>query len=212
MSGNKKNDIQFHETAKQASIASYKGKSAPGGYWSLDSFDNSKSGFHAEVFTNGKNIIIAYRGTNNPFGQDGRNDAAMWLKDAIPAQATDAIALYDEIKQNYPKSNIILTGHSLGVSLDQIVSAIRGVYAVTFNAYGTKDLFKPGTKLNEDNIINYVNENDGVSMINAANHIGDTYAVPGKIWESHKIEKMGVLVNRTYRSVADLERQKPSFN
>lgn len=205
MTDNRKNNIQFHETAKQAAIASYKKNSTPGGYWSLDSIDNPKSGFHAEVFTNGKDIIIAYRGTNWLIGIDGRNDIAM-SRGRIPAQATEALQVYDAIKEKYPNIDITVVGHSLGGSLAQIVSAIRGCVAVTFNAYGTKNMFKSGIKLNEANITNYVNENDTVAMSNGENHIGQTYAVPPLKGDAHKAENMDSLSKRTYRTPEELKR------
>ena len=60
----------------------------------------------------------------------------------------------------YPNSDVTVTGHSLGGSLSQIVSSVRGCDAVTFNAYGTKDMFKDPASIKEDNIVNYVNEKD----------------------------------------------------
>ena len=54
----------------------------------------------------------------------------------------EALKLYDKVAAEYPNAHIVLTGHSLGGSLAQIVGAIRGAEAVTFNAYGTRDMFQ----------------------------------------------------------------------
>lgn len=205
MVNNRKNDILFHEKAKQAAIYSYGNKTLPETYRKLDSIDNSKSGFHAEILTNGKDIIIAYRGTNNILGIDGRNDLAMY-RGNIPAQATEALWVYDEIKEKYPNTDITVVGHSLGGSLAQIVSAMRGPLAITFNAYGTKDLFKKGSKLITDNAVNYVNEYDSIAMSNGENHIGETYAVPSSLEGAHYIESFGSLSKRTFRTPEELKK------
>lgn len=96
----------------------------------------------------------------------------------IPAQASDAISFHDKIQRENPASEIATTGHSLGGSLSEIVFAIRGTGAVTFNAYGVKDMFTSNTRLKENNIVNYVNESDGITMVNGENHLGEIYTVP----------------------------------
>ena len=94
-----------------------------------------------------------------------RNDIAM-ARSRIAAQTTEALELYDKVAAEYPNSHIVLTGHSLGGSLAQIVGAIRGAEAVTFNAYGTRDMFKDTSGLNTNKITNYVNEYDAICMAN----------------------------------------------
>ena len=174
----RKNDTKYHEVLKQAAGYSYKnGSSAPEGYKVVKSVDNKDTGFHAEVLANGNDVIVAYRGTDITSVQDIRNDVAM-ARDKIPAQATDAIKVYDQVKQDYPNSDVTVTGHSLGGSLSQIVSSVRGCDAVTFNAYGTKDMFENSANIKEDNIVNYVNEMDGITMVNGENHVGEIYSVP----------------------------------
>ena len=208
---NKKNDIRYHEVLKQAAVYSYKnGNPIPNGYRVVKSVDNKDSGFQAEVLVKGNDIIIAYRGTDSP--KDLINDVAM-AKKTIPDQATDAIKLHDQIKWEYPNSDITVTGHSLGGSLSQIVSAIRGCDAVTFNAYGVRDMFEDSYGLKEDNIVNYVNELDLITMSNAENQIGETYAVKGKVMrDPHKLETMTELVSREYRTSQNLKKHKNIFN
>ena len=160
----RKNDTKYHEVLKQAAGYSYKnGSSAPEGYKVIKSVDNKDTGFHAEVLAKGNDVIVAYRETDQPIGIDGINDFAMARKN-IPEQATDAIKVYDQVKQDYPNADITVTGHSLGGSLSQIVSSVRGCETVTFNAYGTKDMFKDPASIKEDNIVNYVNEKDYITM------------------------------------------------
>ena len=103
--------------------------------------DSSNTGFFARVLQKDNDIIIAIRGTDFSNGLDLRNDIAM-ARSRIPAQTTEALKLYDKVAAEYPNAHIVLTGHSLGGSLAQIVGAIRGAEAVTFNAYGTRDMFQ----------------------------------------------------------------------
>ncbi len=58
----------------------------------------------------------------------------------LPEQYQNANEVYKQIKQSYPNSIITVTGHSLGGSLAQLISAENGCQAVTFNAYGTDDI------------------------------------------------------------------------
>ena len=209
----RKNDTKYHEILKQASGYSYKnGSSIPESYKVVKSVDNKDTGFHAEVLANGNDIIVAYRGTDITSVQDIRNDVAM-ARNKIPAQATDAIKVYDQVKQDYPNSDVTVTGHSLGGSLSQIVSSVRGCEAVTFNAYGTKDMFKDPASIKEENIVNYVNEWDPITMSNAENHVGETYAVKGENMRNpHKLETMTDLESREYRTPENLKEHKNVLN
>jgi len=209
----RKNDVKYHEILKQAAIYSYENTNPlPSGYRVIKSVDNKDTGFQAEVLARGNDVIVAYRGTNITSIMDIRNDIAM-LRDRIPAQATEAIILYDQVKQDYPNSDITVTGHSLGGSLSQIVSSVRGCEAVTFNAYGTKDMFKDPDSFKDDNIVNYVNEWDAIAMSNAENHIGETYAVKGENMRNpHKLETMTDLESREYRTSGNLKERKNIFN
>ena len=204
---NRKQDTKYHEVLKQASIYSYHkpGNYPPAGYRVIDFNENKNTGFYADVLSNGNDIIIAYRGTES--GQDLRNDVAM-AKSKIPAQATDAIRIYDKVKREHPNANITVTGHSLGGSLAEIVSGIRGNLAVTFNAYGVGDMFKNKNALKEDNVVNYVNEYDAVSMVNGQNHIGEIFAVSKKtngFIDNHRAENIGDLSKRVQKTPEDIK-------
>ena len=213
----RKNDTKYHEVLKQAAGYSYKnGSPAPDGYEVVKSVDNKDTGFHAEVLANGNDVIVAYRGTDQPIGIDGINDFAMARKN-IPEQATEAIKVYDQVKQDYPNADIAVTGHSLGGSLSQIVSSVRGCEAVTFNAYGTKDMFENSANIKEDNIVNYVNEMDGITMVNGENHVGEIYSVPNIAQDSkfsifyklncHYLEGMGNLSERIQKTPNEIKEK-----
>lgn len=210
MARNRKNDIKFHEEMKQASIAVYnkKGASMPEGYVRKgEPIENKSNGFYAEVWQKENDIVIVYRGTDDPI--DGINDIAMARKN-IPAQATDALALHDKIKRENKNCDISVTGHSLGGSLAQIVGSIRGTFATTFNAYGTKDMYKDSQNLKTDNIVNYVNEFDYIGMANAENNVGDTYSVKQThLFDNpHNVESFSPLTNRIYKTSDELKKMK----
>ena len=130
-------------------------------------------------------------------------------KSKIPAQTTDAIRIYDKVKREHPNADIVVTGHSLGGSLAEIVSGIRGSLAVTFNAYGVRDMFRNKNILKEDNVVNYVNEYDIVTMVNGQNHIGGIYSVSNNTnnpFKNHEAENMGQLSNRVQKTSEEIKR------
>ncbi len=133
----------------------------------------------------------------------------MYLKE-LPKQYKNANEVYQQIRHAYPNANITVTGHSLGGSLAQLVSAENGCSAVTFNAYGTNDILKnTGIYNTKDlNIINYGNINDPVFNSSYTKHPGRSFVTntelhPDKIYEvghqynphipAHKIENMSSL-------------------
>ena len=206
----RKDDIKYHEKLKQASIYVYHGGNAqlPLGYRVIDKAENTENGFYAEAYSNGKDIIIAYRGTDD--WQDRMVDFDM-VRSQLPNQCIDAVRFYDKVANNNKNSDITVTGHSLGGSNAEIVSAIRGTVAVTFNAYGVRDMFKPYTRLKEDNIVNYVNEWDPFAMFNAENNLGEMYAVQNiakNLSRTHYCEAMGPLQQREARSVEDIKKHQ----
>ena len=72
----RKNDTKYHEILKQASGYSYKKDNPiPNGYKVVKSVDNKDTGFHAEVLAKDNDIIVAYRGTDQLLGIDGRNES-----------------------------------------------------------------------------------------------------------------------------------------
>ena len=212
----RKNDTDYHEILKQAAIYAYHGKDAeiPEGYSLAESVSNPQTGFYADVLVGEDDVIIAIRGTND--GGDLNDDVAM-TRSRIPEQTRDALDLYNRVKKEYPDKNITSTGHSLGGTLAEMVGALNGELAVGFNAYGVRDLFNENAVIQEDNIVNYVNIQDAVTMVNGENHIGDIFSVPnlGKwIKGKHDAEGMDELSERekiTPEEIKDIADEKFNF-
>lgn len=209
----RKNNIDYHEILRQAAIYAYHGENAkiPEGYSLAESVSNPQTGFHADVLVGENDVIIAFRGTDslNIFTpkSDANDDFAM-ARSRIPAQTRDALDLYNKVKMEYPDKEIVLTGHSLGGSLADIVGVLNGELAVSFNAYGVRDLFNENAVIQEDSIVNYVNTQDAITMVNGENHIGETYSVPniGKgVKGKHDAEGMGELSEREKITTEELK-------
>ena len=193
------NEIEKHEQLKQCAIYSYgKNQQLPINNRCINNYVNPKSGFSASVIQSKEGIIIAYRGSELNTREDVGADIKMGMG-KMPAQAKDALAVYKKVKQQYPYSKIILTGHSLGGSLAQIVGAINDVETVTFNAYGTKDLIKSNMTIYPDKITNYINLDDyNIITKNTHNQIGTCYSVGSKVGatSNHPAEVMLPLKGR----------------
>ena len=75
-------------------------------------------------------------------------------------------------------------------------------------------MFNKNAVIQEDNIVNYVNTQDAITMVNGENHIGETYSVPniGKgVKGKHAAEGMGELAERekiTTEEIKDIADEK----
>ena len=199
---NFKNDIDKHNLMMKCSDFSYnpEEKPVPRGCEVIGVSDpDDKTGFAAVALRHGDEIIIAFRGTDDII--DYGNDSTMWLLRKLPDQAYNALMFYDAIKKKYPQTEILLTGHSLGGSLAQIVGAWRKVKACTFNPYGTRNILqKTGINIHDKNIVNYCNPYDPIAEINGKNQVGENYMLWSKIGDSS---------NKTSLSNHFLENNQP---
>ena len=150
--------------------------------WEVVDINGGVNGLQAIAFGRGKGadgkyaeIVIAYRGTDSLF--DTTIDDLQIAVGSIPSQTAGAINYYDTIVKNLSENgSISVTGHSLGGALAQLVAAITGDDAYTFNAPGMKYLLSQlGLDEQEEytNIENYIVMNDYVG--NFREHIGQEY-------------------------------------
>ncbi|RDE50396.1 MAG: DUF4347 domain-containing protein, partial [Candidatus Accumulibacter meliphilus] len=104
-------------------------------------------GFFAVMFSKGKDIVIAFRGTDtdSTIVSDLPADLAI-AADVIPypfnwdAQFGEAIAMAAAIRNTHDDANIYVTGHSLGGALAQVVSEMFGCSGATFDPGGATNI------------------------------------------------------------------------
>lgn len=191
--------IQKHKELRQLCMASKKKPTAsiPAGYNLWDEIEDN-NGFYSCVYQKENEIIIVYRSSDdiNDWIYSNREMALGHM----PDQAENAIKVYDMVNKFSKENNMKITviGYSLGGSLAAIVSAMRGVEAVTFNAYGVRQLLNPNIKYYTNNITNYCNKFDPITKARAKDHIGKCYTVESKdvFKNPHYIENMDSLDNR----------------
>lgn len=164
---------------------------------------NRNTGFLGKAYeTESGEIVIAFRGTEikDIIGRGIWNDIKMACK-KLPPQLQNAFIMYQHVKKSYPNAKITLTGDSLGGTLAALVAAETGTKAVTFAAYGAKDLID--SPKYTSNIINIGDTKDPIFMANVNQHIGKVYIIPNEKGEvympfilnlpKHGIKSMGFL-------------------
>ncbi len=205
----------FHTDLMILSGHTYKNGSfeLPANWQEIRSY-SAENGFQATVYKNGNEITISYRGSDTTIDFIG-SDRQM-LGNKIPNQYLNANEVYKQIKQLYPNSNITVTGHSLGGSLAQLVSAENGCPAVTFNAYGTGDILKQAGYKNiyDINIINYGNPNDRVFNSNKIMQPGRTFVTNTDFNNTYKLAWYETDKKRGFpnRNAHKIEHMRPLEN
>lgn len=207
-----KDDFKLHEELKELCIYSYHADrmSLPEGYTLEGYMENKKSGFNAYVAKKENDVVIVFRGTDTL--RDWREDAKMANPfKADTGQFNDGQRILDMIKQTpeYKDCRIILTGHSLGGSIGEIIGGLNDVDTVTFNPHGIGNIIQKMANERDESIeifpervINYRRPWDILSSIQSSNNIGTTYKVQGRVMEEgewdilHDIENMDDLRTR----------------
>lgn len=150
--------------------------------------ENEKTGFKATAYKKDNDIIIAYRGTND--SKDLTSDAQM-AAGKLPEQYEDAEKFFKEISKNNPDCSVVVTGHSLGGSLAELVaSKYDDTAAITYNAFGVDNIInsEQGKQLkmqDNNNSFNYIVNGDPVS--NCSKHVGTTTVVEKTKSNNHAI-------------------------
>ena len=152
--------------------------------WKFIGEYSNDNGFHGEAYEKDGKVIITFRGTQWQSLNDWKADKQMIQKE-IPKQANSALKFYYQVEKyclahGIDKSNITITGHSLGGSNGEFVGPTVGVKAITFNAYGIKDIAERNMILkggNENYVTNYGDVNDATFYTKMHNHVGKTYVL-----------------------------------
>lgn len=166
------------EDLKQLNIISYKSRKTQLEYGLIENYNDVHSGLNSCLYNYKNSIVLCFVGTNGI--QDICNDKYM-NNNIIPEQARKAQEIYNKVNKKY--KDFILTGHSLGGSVAQILGAIFGNATVCFSPFGTSE-FNCG-KFN--NITNYGMETDAVFIRNIDKQIGKTYIIPSIKTDKHFI-------------------------
>ena len=168
----------------------------PKSWIEIDDYNERVTGLYVSTFIKNDNIVISFRGTDKNSKRDILNDIIM-ASNMLPPQIISAQKYYDKIKNKFPDKEIILTGHSLGGSLAQIIGSQTGDKTVTFSAYGTGSFVNSQIKTDK-NITNYGNIEDPIFTANIKNQIGKTMIISDNFPNNSKCQISKGLNNIKY--------------
>ncbi len=192
-------------------------------------YKNHETGFAGNVFDNGKNLVIAFRGTERLGLGENVSDLNAFLKDVyvdinlmtgnFDKQFKDAWEFFKEVKKENPKRKIVITGQSLGGALSQIVAAKeytinrQKIETHTFNAPGCSHLLETydcNLDYNYSFITNYSVMNDWCGMF--GEHIGNRYLIKPITIPANKTNKTSEIMNnillKTHEGIFDYTEEK----
>ncbi len=159
------------------------------GFDPVDKIEDSETGLRAVAYKKKNDIIVAYCGTND--SKDFISDAQMAMNE-VPDQFEKANQFYLDTVAKYPKASVMVTGHSLGGSLAELIaSKNQGTHALTFNSFGIHNIMtnkerKNGTVFQDNkNVFNYIIMGDPVS--NSTKHVGKTTRMKKTAINNHSI-------------------------
>ncbi len=122
------------------------------------------TGFQGAIYEAGDQWVVAYRGTED--WEDIKADLNIGVGN-VPDQFFPALNLFKRADATKSLDKIIVTGHSLGGGLAQLVSAHTVALGVTFNAPGVDSMAKKlsgkGYDFHSANVLNVVLKWDPVS-------------------------------------------------
>lgn len=156
------------EELKQINIDCYNLNKNKTKYTVIKEFTNKITGLNCYFLSVKGNNVLCFVGSHGV--QDIVDDYKLF-KGQMPVQAKQGLAIYKELQQKY--SNILVTGHSLGGSVAQVIGATYGCLTYCFSPFGMGQHINKTCK----NIINYGVETDIVYMINLEYQIGEIFLI-----------------------------------
>lgn len=124
--------------------------------------------------------MISYRGTDKIPSIDIFQSDKQLLIRKIPSQYYVAYEQYRNVINQYPKSKITFTGHSLGASISNLMAYTTGHNAVGFSPFGVKDIMSKHSDIfnKSPKVVNYGRMSDWVFKTNLKNQAGNVYLLP----------------------------------
>ena len=114
----------------------------------IDTLAAAGTGFHGACYVKEEDAAIVFAGTNFKSSKDLSADLSM-AAGRVPSQANraaDLVGTYGSwAKTHAGVKNFMVSGHSLGGALTQLVATAMELPFVTFNAYGADGLAKDGS-------------------------------------------------------------------
>lgn len=117
---------------------------------------NDPNGFSATLFQDGDKLILSLRGTDQAVDVD---DDAWLTTGKLPPQYESMITFFKELQTSSmitTESNLVVTGHSLGGALTQMLTATYPEYvdeAYTYNSPGAATLRYKGQTLFSNGLV-----------------------------------------------------------
>ncbi len=156
------------------------------GWKPVNKINDKETGLKAVAYQRNKEIFIAYCGTNDY--KDFVSDLQL-AKGEVPEQLNAGYKFFKDIQAQNPEAHIMVTGHSLGGSLAELIaSKEKDTTAITFNSFGVKNIIKdkPQSEFRDNhNVYNYIVDGDPVS--NSSKHVGQTTRLSKSVLNNHSI-------------------------
>lgn len=174
--------------------------------WKQQTQVSAENGFHAKALEKDGVVMVVFRGSDDM--GDLRVDHQM-LSGKLPDQFKNAVDFMEQVRAANPDKKIVVTGHSLGGALTELVSSkYDDVLGISFDAVGTRSLVTSTNGLKDNmNTINYIVNGDIIS--NASEHVGNVTLVNevadvtrgGKIQSPHAIGNFSGTNNTSLQGV-----------
>ena len=178
--------------------------------WKQQTQVSAENGFHAKALEKDGVVMVVFRGSDDM--GDLRVDHQM-LSGKLPDQFQNAVDFMEQVRAANPDKKIVVTGHSLGGALTELVSSkYDDVLGISFDAVGTRSLVDSADGVarglkDHNNTINYIVNGDIIS--NASEHVGNVTLVNevadvtrgGKIQSPHAIGNFSGTNNTSLQGV-----------